>query len=108
VRHATVAPRKKVILADVPKPPALAISDRAHAPVIYFEGVPFTGHIHGGFRLTLSLGLLGGSIGPVGQIENSQVIVAHLRGNKEALLSLKGAIEQALAHSGQKPEGKLN
>ena len=83
--------------------------DTSHAPVIYFETVPFTGSVNGVYRLTLAAGLLSGTVGGSGggKIENTFAVVAHLRGNKEALLELRNGIDQALAaasaQSGIKP-----
>ncbi len=85
----------------------LPIVDQPHAPVIYFEDVPFFGQAGGVYRFTLSTGVTVGTIGNAGEIENRNVVVAHLRGNRLALESLLSSIQQALAAEA-KPEGKPN
>jgi len=47
-------------------------------------------------------------VGPNGAIVNEQVVVAYLRGNVQAALSLKAAIDGALLLAAPTPEGKSN
>jgi hypothetical protein len=71
----------------------IPVSDIAHAPFIYYEWTPSFGFTHGVVNVTLSanrtwIGLNG--------IMNEQVVVAHLRGNIQAAISLRKALDDAL------------
>jgi hypothetical protein len=79
------------IVADQSTEAILPIEDRA-APFIFFESAPFLGHANSVFRIALVAGR-----GMLGADDNGQniVVVAHLRGNAQALLHLKSAIDKA-------------
>jgi hypothetical protein len=84
------------------------VADTHHAPFIFYEIAPAFGHSNGVVNITLSANRT--RIGPNG-VENGQVVTAHLRGNIQAALSLRAAIDQALllaAPAAQGSEGKVN
>ena len=94
-------------MTDNPDPPAekvpVPISDTSHAPFIYFENAPAFGFMNGVVNITLSANRT--YAGPDGAIVNEQIVVAYLRGNVRAALSLRHAIDNALllaAPTGQK------
>jgi hypothetical protein len=67
----------------------------AHAPFLYFDDASAFGHVNGIIRITLEAGRT--IPGPVaGTVLSDRVIVAHLRMNIPAALSLKAALEGAL------------
>jgi hypothetical protein len=66
----------------------------AHAPFIYFEGAPAFGHMNGIIRVTLEA--YKDTPIPPESVASDRVIVAHLRMNIPAALSLKAALEGAL------------
>lgn len=77
-------------MADVEN---IEVEDLPRAPIIYFEHAPNLGHLNGVFSVTL--------ITRVQTLVGEQVgfrhcYVAHLRGNAQAMLALKHAIEGAL------------
>ena len=76
------------------KVPAVAISDTPHAPFIFYENAPAFGFTNGVVNITLSANRT--YAGPDGAIVNEQVVVAYLRGNVPAALSLRQAIDSAL------------
>src|SRR5438128_7143185 len=76
------------------KVPAVAISDTPHAPFIFYENAPAFGFMNGVVNITLSANRT--YAGPDGAIVNEQVVVAYLRGNVPAALSLRQAIDSAL------------
>ena len=71
----------------------LRLADTPHAPFIYYENAPIFGFTNGIVNVTLSA--FHSWAGPDG-IVNEQVAVAHLRGNVQAAVNLRNAIEQAL------------
>jgi len=71
----------------------LPISDSPHAPFIFYENAPAFGFTNGVVNITLSAHRT--QAGPEGVI-NEQVVVAYLRGNIPAALSLRRAIDSAL------------
>jgi hypothetical protein len=71
----------------------LRLADTPHAPFIFYENAPLFGFTNGIVNVTLSA--FHTWSGPNG-IVNEQVAVAHLRGNVQAAMSLRNAIEQAL------------
>ena len=95
-------------MTDNPKPPAekvtaVSVSDTPHAPFIFFEHAPVFGFTNGVINITLSANRT--YAGPEGAVVNEQVVVAYLRGNIPAALSLRQAIDNALllaAPTGQK------
>lgn len=83
----------------------IEISDHPHAPFIFYEIAPAYGYTNGVVNLTLAATRTW--IGPDG-IVNDHVVTAYLRGNVQAVLSLRNAIDQALLLAAPKPEGKTN
>jgi hypothetical protein len=70
------------------------VSDAPHAPFIFFENAPAFGFMNGVVNITLSANRT--YAGPDGAIVNEQIVVAYLRGNIPAALSLRQAIDNAL------------
>jgi hypothetical protein len=86
----------------------LPVSDVPHAPFVFYEVAPGFGFTNGVVNITLSANRTW--VSPNGVV-NEQVVVAYLRGNIQAALSLRHAIDQALllaAPAAQGPEGKAN
>jgi hypothetical protein len=87
---------------DVKPPVVITPSNRggvsatasAHAPFLYFETAPIFGYQNGVIRITLEA--TRDMPGPAGEVTSDRAIVAHLRMNIPAALSLKSAIEGAL------------
>ena len=67
----------------------------AHAPFLYFENASAFGHLSGIIRITLEAARIIPAPGNQGVVID-RVIVAHLRMNIPAALSLKAAIDGAL------------
>jgi hypothetical protein len=86
--------------------PAIAVSDTPHAPFIFYEWAPAFGFTNGVVNLTLAAGRTW--IGPNGTAMNEQVVVAYLRGNIQAALSLRDSIDKALLLAAPAQEGKTN
>jgi hypothetical protein len=85
-------------MADDPDPRApevtiIPVSDTTHAPFIFYEWAPSFGFVNGIVNVTLSASR--STVGPAG-IVNEQVVVAYLRSNVQAALSLRKAIDDAL------------
>jgi len=78
----------------------------AHAPFFYFDNAPAFGHLNGIIRITLeaSRDMPSGD----GLVSSDHVIVAHLRMNMAAALSLKGAIDGALLLASPPPTQAQN
>ena len=74
--------------------PVLSNSASAHAPFLYFEEASAMSHLNGVIRITLEAGRVIPSAD--GRVDIDKVMVAHLRMNIPAALSLKSAIEGAL------------
>ena len=70
---------------------AVTISDAPHAPFIFYEHAPAFGFTNGVVNITLSANRTSD-----GAIVNEQIVVACLRGNIPAALSLRQAIDNAL------------
>jgi hypothetical protein len=93
-------------MANEPKPSAtVKISDRPHAPVIFFDEAPIFNNYNGiiGVTLSVNLSLPNGR----GGLISEQVVAGYLRGNVKALTALRGAIDSALL-LGTKIEGEAN
>jgi hypothetical protein len=94
------------------EPPAahagLPFSDggSAQAPFLYFEEAPAFGHLNGVIRVTLEAVRLY-SVTP-GELVADRVVVAHLRMNVRAALSLKTALEGALLLATPPPSDAKN
>jgi hypothetical protein len=68
----------------------------AHAPFLYFEQISAFGHLNGIIRITLEASRDMPAPGNPQAAVADRVIVAHLRMNVPAALSLKAALEGAL------------
>jgi hypothetical protein len=84
----------------------IPVSDTLHAPFIFFEGAPAMAFTNG--VVSLTLGANRTWIAPDGTVMNDAVVVAHLRGNIQAALSLRRAIDKALLMATPVQEGKAN
>jgi hypothetical protein len=75
-------------------PPVEIVSDRPHAPLIYFENTPTLGYANGVIRLTLTarLTLPRSDL----KVANEEVAVCYLRCNLPAARGLRKAIDDAL------------
>ena len=97
-------------MADKPKPRsgnvAVPIHDMPHAPFIFYEVAPAFGFTNGIVNVTLSANRT--YAGAKGAVVNEQVVVAYLRGNVQAALSLRDAINSALLLAAPTPQGKAN
>jgi hypothetical protein len=90
-------------MTDNPNTTAVAVSDTPHAPFIFFENSPAFGFTNGVISIPLSADRT--YVGPDGAAVNEQTVVAYLRGNIPAALSLRQTIDNALllaAPTGQK------
>jgi hypothetical protein len=87
------------------KPASVAVADRAHAPIIFFDEAPIFNNYNGIIGITISTNV---SV-PDGKggITTEQVASAYLRGNINAFIAMKTAIESALL-LGAKTEGEAN
>ena len=83
----------------------LPVSDTPHAPFIFYEVAVAFGFTNGVINITLSANRTW--IGPEG-VMNDQVVTAYLRGNVQAALSLRAAIDNALLLAAPTAEGKAN
>jgi hypothetical protein len=81
----------------------IPVSDAPHAPFIFYELAPAFGFTNGVVNITLSANRTW--TGPNG-VMNDQVVVAYLRGNIPAALSLRHAIDNALLLAAPTQEGK--
>jgi hypothetical protein len=68
---------------------AIQVSDTPHAPFIFYENAPAIGFTNGVVNITLSANRT--LIGQDGAV-NEQIVVAYLRGNIQAALSLRQAV----------------
>jgi hypothetical protein len=87
------------------KEATITVNDTPHAPFVFFEMAPIFGFTNGVVNITLSANRA--SAGPGGVI-NEQVVVAHLRGNVQAALSLRKSIDDALLLAAPTGAGKAN
>jgi hypothetical protein len=84
--------------------PVIPVGDVLHAPFIFYEWAPAFGFINGVVNLTLAANRTW--IGQDGAVLNEQVVVAYLRGNVQAALSLRDSLDKALLLAAPAPEGK--
>jgi hypothetical protein len=84
----------------------IPVNDVPHAPFIFYEAVPVSGHTNGVINLTLSATRT--YIGSDGTPKNELVVVAYLRGNIQAAVSLRTAIDNALLLAAPTTEGKAH
>ena len=82
------------------------VNDTTHAPFIFYEAAPAFGFTNGVINITLSANRTW--VGPDRTVMNDQVVVAYLRGNIPAALSLRQAIDSALLLAAPTQEGKAN
>jgi hypothetical protein len=90
---------------DTHPPVAIPVSDAHHAPFVFYEIAPAFGFTNGVVNVTLSANRTW--IGPNNAVMNEQVVVAYLRGNVQAAISLRTALDQALLLAAP-TEGKAN
>jgi hypothetical protein len=83
----------------------IPVHDIPHAPFVFYETAPAFGFTNGVINITLSANRT--TIGTQGAL-NEQVVVAYLRGNIQAALSLRRAIDNALLLAVPTSEGKAN
>jgi hypothetical protein len=83
----------------------IQVSDTPHAPFIFYEGAPAFGFTNGVVNITLAANRT--MAGPDGVI-NEQVVVAYLRGNIQAAISLRQAIDNALLLATPTRQGPAN
>jgi hypothetical protein len=81
------------------------VSDTAHAPFIFYEIAPAFGFTNGVVNITLSANRTWIKDGVA---MNDQVVVAYLRGNVQAAINLREAIDKALLLAAPTQEGKAN
>jgi hypothetical protein len=99
-------------MADNPDPRpgemavVIPVNDVPHAPFIFYEGAPVSGYTNGVINLTLSANRT--YLGPDGTPKNELVVVAYLRGNIQAAVSLRTAIDNALLLAAPTTEGKAH
>jgi hypothetical protein len=94
-------------MADDPDPhPKESLGDTLHAPFIFYEQAPSLGFNNGVINITLSAHRT--LVGKDGVVVNEHVVVAYLRGNVPAALSLRQAIDNALLLVAPTQEGKAN
>jgi hypothetical protein len=84
----------------------IPVNDVSHAPFIFYEAAPVSGHMNGIINLTLSATRT--YLGSDGTPKNDLVVVAYLRGNIQAAVSLRAAISNALLLAAPTTEGKAN
>ena len=85
---------------------AIPISDTPHAPFIFYENAPAFGFTNRIINLTLSANRTW--LGSDGGVVNDQVVIAYLRENILAALSLRQALDNVLLLAAPTPEGKAN
>lgn len=83
-----------------------AVSDVPHAPFIFYECAPTFGITNDIITITLTAGRAW--IGPDGQVMRDHVVVAYLRGDVKAALSLRQSLEDALLMAAPTPGDKAN
>jgi hypothetical protein len=99
-------------MADNPDPRpgevavVIPINDVPHAQFIFYEAAPVAGYINGVINITLSAGRT--YIGPDGTPKTDHVVVAYLRGNVQAAIGLREAINNALLLAAPTTDGKAN
>jgi hypothetical protein len=77
-----------------------------HAPFIFYENAPAFGFTNGIINITLSANRT--IVGEGGAVINEQVVVAHLRGNVPAALSLRAALDNALLLAAPTGQGQAS
>jgi hypothetical protein len=82
------------------------LSDTPHAPLIFYENAPVFSFLNGVVNITLSASR--SWIDANSNTVSDHVVVAYLRGNIQAALSLRAAIDQALLLAAPVQEGKAN
>ena len=86
--------------------PVIPVSDAPNAPFIFYEWAPAFGFTNGVVNITLAANRTW--VGKDGVAQNEQTVVAHLRGNVRAALSLRDSLDKALLLAAPAPEGKTN
>jgi hypothetical protein len=93
-------------MADKPNRLLLTkVTDRIHAPIVFFDAAPVSNNYNGiiGVTLSVNLSVPDGN----GSIAIEQVVAAHLRGNIQAFNALKSAIDSAIL-LGARTDGDAN
>lgn len=72
----------------------IPINDVPHAPFIFYDGAPVSSFVNGIISLTLAANRT--YIGPDGTPKTDHVVVAYLRANVEAAVTLRQALDAAL------------
>ena len=83
----------------------IPVSDVSHAPFIFYEGAAAMGATNGVINITLAANRTWATADGV---VNEQVVTAYLRGNIQAAISLRTAIDNALLLAAPTQEGKAN
>ena len=76
----------------------------AHAPITYFENVPYSATLNGVAKITLTANRLIAH-GPDGRPLQDVVIVCQLVGNIPAMRALKVVVDSIILMAGPVPEG---
>jgi hypothetical protein len=79
----------------------------ADAPFLYFEAAPFYGLLNGVGQVTLDTGRIFGADAS-GKVIMDRVLVAHLRGNLNAIRSLRAALDGILLMAEPRPSSPSN
>ena len=82
------------------------VADVWHAPFIFFESAPIFGCTNGVINITLAANRATASEG--GTVINEQMVVAYLRGNIQAALSLRAAVDSALLLAAPTDQGQAS
>jgi hypothetical protein len=87
------------------KPASVKVTDRPHAPIVFFDEAPVFNNYNGiiGITISANVSIPDGR----GSITSEQVVAAYLRGNIQAFTALKNAIDSAIL-LGAKIEGEAN
>jgi hypothetical protein len=80
--------------SKVPSAPVFNVSDVAHAPIVYFDGVTNFGCNNGVVNMTLGANRYLAS--PDGGVTGDVIVVSHLRCSIAAAIDLRAALDKAL------------
>lgn len=72
-----------------------AVSDRSHAPIVYFEGVPAVAHINGIIAVTLAAELHNAGLDRP-DVVKEPIVTAYLRTNIVGAMQLRDWLDKAL------------
>jgi hypothetical protein len=90
---------------ETSKPVIVGVTDRPHAPIVFFDNAPVFNSYNGimGITISANVSIPDGK----GSVTGEQVVAAYLRGNVQAFTALKNAIESAIL-LGAKIKGEAN